>query len=67
MVLPRLSIDRNQFGRAEITVDFYELFCNLSTKTTLFQTYFLTFSQIYSKNYHFHTFFCAQTNKVESI
>ena len=38
-------------------VRFYELFCNLSTKTTLFQTYFITLSQINSKNYHFHTFF----------
>ena len=67
IMLPRLSIDRNQFGRAEITVDFMNFFCNLSTKTTLFQTYFLTLSQINSKNYHFHTFFCAQTDKVESI
>ena len=26
IVLPRLSIDRNQFGRAEITVDFMNFF-----------------------------------------
>ena len=45
---------------------FYELFCNLSIKTTLFQTYFLTLRQINSKNYHFHTVYCAQTDKVES-
>ena len=56
---------------------FYELFWNLSTKTLcqryfkfkkrLLLTYFLTLSQINSKNYHFHTFFCAQTDKAESI
>ena len=67
IVLPRLSIDCSQFRRAEITVDFMNFVCNLSTKTTLFQTYFLTSSQINSKNYHFRTVYCAQTDKVESI
>ena len=42
---------------------FYELFCNHSTKTTFFQTYFLTLSQINSKNYHFHTFSGLKSTK----
>ena len=46
---------------------FYDFFKNLSTKIILFKTYFLTLSQINPKNYHFHTFFCAHTDEVESI
>ena len=45
--LPRLSLDGNQFGCAEIH----------SIITTLFQTNFLILSQINSKKYQFHTFF----------
>ena len=42
---------------------FYELFCNHSTKTTFFQTYFLTLSEINYKNYHFHTFSALKSTK----
>ena len=49
IVLPRLSIDRSQFGCAEITVDFMNFFAIFQLKKTLFQTYFLTSSQINSK------------------
>ena len=59
IVLPRLSIDRSQFGRAEITVDFIKKNCNHSTITTLFPTYLLTSGQIKYKIDHFHGFFCS--------
>ena len=41
---------------------FFSHSCNHSIITTLFHTYFLILSQIYSKNYQFHTIFCAQSN-----
>ena len=66
-VLPRLSIDRNQFGRAEIMVDFMNFFCNDSTITTLFHTFLLASSQIKNKIDNFHVFFFAQTDGITFI
>ena len=63
-MLPHLSNDRNQFGRAEITVDFMNFFCNHSTITTLFHTNLLTSSQIKNKIDNFHGFFFAQTDGI---
>ena len=65
-MLPRLSIDRSQFGRAEIRVDFIKKICNHSTITTLFPTYLLTSGQIKCKIDHFHGFF-AQTDGITFI
>ena len=48
--LPRLSLDGNRFGCAEIH----------SIITTLFQTNFLILSQINSKKYQFHTFYALK-------
>ena len=62
--LPRLSLDGNQFGRAAIR----------SILHTFLQpfNYYNFISNIFSyfKSNQFqimHTFFCAQTNKVESV
>ena len=41
IVLPRLSIDRNQFGRAEITVDFMNFFAIFQLKQLYFKNIFL--------------------------
>ena len=38
--LPRLSIDRNQFGRAEITVDFMNFFAIFQLKQLYFKHFF---------------------------
>ena len=65
--LSRLSIDRSQFGSAKITVDFTHIFAIFQLITSLIQIYLLTLSQINSKNYHFHSFSCAQTDEVESV
>ena len=67
MVLSCLSIDHNQFGRAEITVDFIIFFGNHSTITTLFPTYLLTSSQIKYKIDNIYVFFFfAQTDGITS-
>ena len=68
-MLSRLSIDRNQFGHAEIIymVDFMNLFCNHSTITTLFPTYLLTSSQIKYKIDNFHGFFFSQADGITFI
>ena len=60
-----LSMDRNQFGRDDITSlgRFYKHSCNHSIITTLFQRYLLTLSQINSKNYLFHTFSALKLTK----
>ena len=62
-----VSIDRSQFGRAEITVNFINFFCNHSTITTLFATYLLTSSQIKQKIDNFHGVFFAETDGITSI
>ena len=41
IVLPRLSIDRSQFGRAEITVDFMNFFSIFQLKQLHFKHIFL--------------------------
>ena len=41
IVLPRLSIDRSQFGRAEITVDFIYFFAIFQLKQSDFKHIFL--------------------------
>ena len=41
IVLPRLSIDRSQFGRAEITVNFMNFFAIFQLKQLYFKHIFL--------------------------
>ena len=68
IVLPRLSIYRSQFGRAEIKVDFMNFFAIFQLKQLYFKhtLYFLQVKSIL-KIIIFHTVYCAQTDKVESI
>ena len=66
-MLPRLSIDRSQFGRAEITVDFMNMFAIIQLKqlyvlsTSLFQVKSST------KLIIFIVFFFTQTNDITFI
>ena len=68
--MSRTETESSCFGYLSIAANLEALrlhVWNFSTITTLFQIYLLTLSQISFKNYHFNTFFCAQTDEVESV
>ena len=68
------SLDNNQFGRAEIMVDFIKKICSHSTITTLFPTLPISLLQLSSSQIkykidtgNFHGFFFAQTDGITFI
>ena len=62
-MLPRLSIDRSQFGRAEITVDFMNFFVIFQLKQLYFKHIFLLWVKSIKKIIIFILFIALKLSK----